>query len=467
VTARANPRSPWVGLLAAAASVTAVTALIFALREAVPVLSTGVLYLLAVLAVSGYWGLWLGLITSVASALAFNFFHIPPTGRFTIAASENWVALAVYLVAAVVVSAFAEAARSRHAEAGERRREADLAMELALVLLGAEPDALPRAAAQIGQALGLRQVRLEQGWVDARAGERAIPLLADGQRIGTAILQRDAEAAPVEQFAERVAPALGVLMDARARRARLADEVVAGEALRRSDVLKTALLRAVSHDLRSPLTAIAAAAGGIDSETLDSSGRKVIKDVISGETERLTALVTNLLDLSRLESGSLHTNSEPISIDEVVEAAADAAAIRDTALDIALKPGLPLVQVDPAQLERALSNLLENAVRHSDRKPVAVRANAHGKRLHVRVTDQGPGVAAAEVDRIFEPFYSAPGSTGGGSGLGLAIAKGLVEANGGRIWVRSLPGQGATFGIDLPLAEPSGEDGGVASGEAG
>src|SRR6476469_8105184 len=121
-----SARSAWVGLLVGALSVAAITALIFALRHAVPVLPTGVLYLFAVLFVAGYWGLWLGLLTAAASALAFNFFHIPPTGRFTIAESENIVGLVVYFIAAIVVSALAHAARSREAEAERRQREADL-----------------------------------------------------------------------------------------------------------------------------------------------------------------------------------------------------------------------------------------------------------------------------------------------------------------------------------------------------
>jgi two-component system sensor histidine kinase KdpD len=241
-------------------------------------------------------------------------------------------------------------------------------------------------------------------------------------------------------------------MDARLRRDRLEDELVENEALRRSEALKTALLRAVSHDLRSPLTAITAAAGGIDSETLSADERHELKEVISGEAERLTGLVANLLDLSRLESGSLESRSEPSAIDEVLDVAAHSPPMRGTELDVQLDPDLPLIEADPAQLERALSNLLENAARHSGGAPVAVRAHAQGSRLLVRITDQGPGIAEDDLVRIFEPFYRGANSAGGGSGLGLAIAKGLVEANGGRLWARSLPGQGATFGVDLPVA---------------
>jgi two-component system sensor histidine kinase KdpD len=446
---RTAGRSIWIGLLVSAVSIVVITAAIFALRKSVPVLATGVLYLLAVLLVAGYWGVWLGLFTAVASTLAFNFFHIPPTGRFTIAESENLVALGVFFVAAIVVSAFAHAARSREAEAGLRQREADLALELGLILLAGGPDSLDLAAERIGAALELSGVRLDEGWVDSGGAEQALPLLADGRRVGTLLLPRPADSA----VGQRLAPALGVLMDARSRRAQLEEDVVENRALRRSEGLKTALLRAVSHDLRSPLTAIAAAAGGIDSATLSPAERREIKEVISGEAERLTHLVTNLLDLSRLESGSIETRSEPSSIQEVLDAVLDSPPLRDSRLDVQLEPDLPLVQVDPAQLERALANLIENGVRHSGGEPVAVRAHAQGSRLVLRITDKGPGIAAEDVERIFEPFYRAPGSAGGGSGLGLAIARGLVEASGGRLWVRSLPGQGATFGIDLPLAK--------------
>jgi two-component system sensor histidine kinase KdpD len=456
VTRRTSAPAAWIGLLVAAASVAAITALIFALRTSVPVLSTGVLYLVAVLLVAVYWGLWLGLLTAAASALAFNFFHIPPTGRFTIAMSENLVGLAVYLIAAIVVSALADVARARQAEAERRQREADLALELALILLGGTPDALERAAARIGESLEVDGVRLDTGWLNPAAGERAVPLLSGRERAGTILFAATADPAAAGQLEQRLAPAIGVLMDARTRRGRLDDEMVENEALRRSEALKTALLRAVSHDLRSPLTAIAAAAGGIDSTTVSASGRSEIKDVISTETERLTRLVANLLDLSRLESGSLDTHAEPSSVDEVLDAVTQSPQLRGAAFDIDLDPDLPLVEADPGQLERALSNLIENGVRHSGGEPLAIRGHAQGSRLVLRITDRGPGIDGTEIDRIFEPFYRGKESSGGGSGLGLAIAKGLIEANGGRVWARSLPGQGATFGIDLPLAAPAG-----------
>ena len=446
---RARPRSVVTGLLVAAASIAAITGLIFALRPHVPVLSTGVLYLLAVLLVSSYWGLWLGLITSVAGAIAFNFFHIPPTGRLTIAAAGNWLALLVYLVAAVVVSAFANQARARADEAERRGREAALAAEIALLVLGPDPTALDRAANRIGAAFGLEGVALLDSWVDGDPQQRAIPLVAGGERVGTLLVDRHAPTGDLEPLL----PALGALLDARRRRAVLEEQKIETQALRRSDTLKTALLRAVSHDLRSPLTAIRAAAGGVDSETVESGERQELAEVIRSETDRLTGLVEALLDLSQLEAGTATPHPEACSIEEVVDAAVSSTALRGASIDVQLPTDLPPVLADPAQLERVVSNLVENAVRYSTNgAPVAVRADASGGRVHVRVTDHGPGIAPDELERIFEPFYRAPEAVGRGSGLGLAIAKGFIEGNGGRIWARSLPGQGSTFTIELPRA---------------
>jgi two-component system, OmpR family, sensor histidine kinase KdpD len=446
---RAQPRSPLVGLLVAAVAVAAITGIIFAIRPHVPVLSTGVLYLLAVLLVSSRWGLWLGLLTSVASAAAFNFFHIPPTGKFTISDPANWLGLGVYFTAAVVISAFADTARARAAEADLGRREADLAAELALVVLGPDPEALDRASARIGEAFGISDVSLEEGWADGNPKRRAIPLVAEGERVGTLLVGRDAD--PDEL--QRLVPALGALLDARRRRRVVEEQAVETRALRRSDTLKTALLRAVSHDLRSPLTAIRAAAGGIESPTVGEGERRELAEVITSEADRLNELVENLLDLSRLESGTAEPHPEPCSVEEIVDAASSSPTLRAARLDVQLPRDLPLVLADPAQLERVVSNLLENAVRHSSNgEPVAVRADASDTRLHLRVADHGPGIAAGELERIFEPFYRSPNARGRGSGLGLAIAKGFVEANDGRLWARSLPGQGSTFTVDLPLA---------------
>jgi two-component system, OmpR family, sensor histidine kinase KdpD len=440
-------RSTALGLLVAALSVAATTALIYPLRKVMPSVSTGVLYLIGVLIVSTGWGLWLGVATSVASAAAFNFFHIPPTGRFTVADAQNWVALAVYFAAAVVTSTLAGQARARALEANERRAEADLAADLARLVLGGTESDLPEAGRRIGGAVGLDDVQLVLDWVDGDERRVAIPLVDDGERVGTLLVPREVSDRQREQLESRVVPALTALVTAARRRELLEEQLVETRALRRSDVLKTALLRAVSHDLRSPITAIRTAAAGIGSQTLDQQDREEMAAVISTETERLARLVDDLLDLSRLEAGTAEPRQQWSSIEEVVEAA----GVGLPGLDVQLDPDLPLVQVDSAQLERAVGNLLQNAVRYSDGQPVSVRAHVSGRRLLLRISDHGPGIPKDQLERIFEPFYRGNGGTHSGSGLGLAIARGFVEANGGRLRAQSLPGQGATFVIELPL----------------
>jgi K+-sensing histidine kinase KdpD len=384
----------WAAITAATLAVAATTLVIYPLRHVVPAVSTGVVYLLAVLLVSTWCGIWLGLATALASALAFNFFHLPPTGRLEIANSQDVVALCVFLAAAVIVSTLAELARTRAHEAEQRREEAD-----------------ERLAAY-------------------RAAE-----------------------------AEREA---------------LQRELVEAQALRRSDELKTALLRAVSHDLRSPLTAIAAAGEALASPRLTDAEREELAAAVMGEASRLSRLVDKLLDLSRLQGGAAAPRAEWCSVEEVLRA-----AIEETphpgGWNVAIDAELPLIRADAAQLERAFANLLENAARHGGEHPVAVRARAVGPRLLVRIVDRGPGIAGSELERIFAPFHRGTTAVAGedghaGSGLGLAVVRGFVEANGGRTWAESSPGQGATFVVELPLepsAAPAPEPAGQRSGAAG
>ncbi len=331
------------GLAASLLCVALATALIYPLREIAPVVSTGVVYMLAVLVVSNYWGLWLGLFTAVASTAAFNFFHIPPTGNLDIANGENWVALGVFLTAAAIASSLAERSRAQ---------------------------------------------------------------------------AREAET----------------------------------EALRRSDETKTALLRTVSHDLRSPLTAIVAAGEALSSETIGDADRRVLADAVRAEASRLSSLVDKLLDLSRLEAGDAPPRTDWCSIEEVITAAVEALGERGDPVEVALDPDLPFVRADATQLERVFVNLLENAVRFRAGGRVLVRSRALPDRVALEVVDQGPGIPRDDLDRVFEPFYHRPDDRSHeGSGLGLAIVRGLVEVNGGRVWAESAPGQGAAFVVELPL----------------
>ncbi len=362
------------GIAVAVLAVAAITAVIYPLREVAPAVSTGVLYLLVVLLVSTLWGWRLGLATSLLAAAAFNFFHIPPTGEFTIAEGENLIALATFLIAAAIGSTLAELARARAAEAEARGLEAEQALER--------------------------------------------------------LLAADAEREVLEA------------------------EAIEGRALKRSDELKTSLLRSVSHDLRTPLTAIVAAGEALSSSSLDDEDRLALADAVTVEGRRLTRLVENLIELSRLEAHAAEPRRDWCSIEEIARAAAVPAAGED-GFRLSIDADTPLIRADAAQLERALFNVIENARRHSGHQLVTIRARPVQERMVVRVVDRGPGIPPDQLESIFEAFNRGPAANGsdghGGSGLGLAIARGFVEANGGRIWAESLPGQGTSFVIELPL----------------
>jgi two-component system sensor histidine kinase KdpD len=442
-------RSTALGVLVAAVSLAVTTALLYPLEDVASAVSLSVLYLLPVLLVSTLWGLWLGLATSVAAALAFNFFHIPPTGRFTIAEAENWVALVVFLVAAAVASTLSELAAARAREAERRRREADLAAELARTLLGT-PDpraALPGAAKRIADALEIDSVSVVLGPVTSDDRHAAIPL---GEH-GTLVVP----VAAADVARERVAPALEALLGAALERERLTREVVETSALRRSDEIKTAVLRSVSHDLRSPLTAIVAAGEALSSPSLTDADRVELSDAITHEGARLTRLVDQLLDLSRLQAGAAEPRTDWMSLDEVIRAAIEDTGAAPDRVRLAIAPDLPLIRADATQRRRAFANLIENALRYGAGHPVSVRARVSGGRILMRVVDQGPGISPAEQERIFSPFYRGPEPAGRGSGLGLAIVRGFVEANGGHVHVESLPGQGTSFVVELPLPTPA------------
>jgi K+-sensing histidine kinase KdpD len=365
----------WVGVLASLTAIGLGTVVVYPLDDVAPVVSLGIVYLPGVLLISIIWGWGLGLFTSVASVIAFNWFHLPPVGHFTVAEDRDLVALAVFAIAAIATSTLAEFARTRAAEAEHRGEEANRAL--------AELAALSR--------------------------------------------ERD----------------------------RMQEEMIEAEALRRSDEIKTALLRSVSHDLRTPLTSIIAAGAALDSPSVTPAERHELSEAVVEQGQRLSRLVENLLDVSRLETGKAEPHREPVDVPELLEAARRSIGAGGEAVRLALDAELPALSADPTQLERAFANLLDNAVRHGHGQPVLVRSRLVGPRLVVRVVDRGPGIPERERARIFEPFYRVDGedSARNGSGLGLAIARGFIEANGGEIDVESLPGQGSSFVVTFSALE--------------
>jgi K+-sensing histidine kinase KdpD len=352
-------------------AVAVVSVAIWVLEPLAPVVSLGVLYLFAVLPVAALWGLPFAIPVSIVSMLAFNWLFLPPTHTFRLADSENWVALAVYLVTAISVSALSDRARRRTQEAEERRREAERAM------------------------------------AEARASEE--------------------------------------------RRLR---EAVEAEALRRSDAVKTAVLRSVSHDLRSPITAITTASEVLRElgDSLSEEDRDELVAAILAQVQRLDRLVANLLELSRLEAGAATPAREPWTVDGLVARVLDVLAADEDRVDVDLSDDIPPVEVDPGQIERALVNVIENALKFSDPATrVELRATSDAGEVLVRVTDSGPGIPAHERERVFEPFVRGAAADGDrGSGLGLAIARGFVVLNGGRLWVAPSLAGGAEFVVALP-----------------
>jgi K+-sensing histidine kinase KdpD len=307
------------------AAVAVVTGVIFALKPVAPVLSLGVLYLFAVLPVAVLWGLPYAVSVSVVSMLAFNFFFLPPTHTLQLHDSENWVALAVYLVTALAVSQLA--------------------------------------------------------------------------------------------------------------------------AFRHSDAVKTAVLRSVSHDLRSPITAIMTASDVLEDsgESLSAEERAELHASIRLQIRRLDRSVGNLLDLSRLEAGAALPVRELWTVDGLIARALEAVGPENDRIEVSLPDDSPPISVDAAQVEHALVNLLENALKFSSpTDPVEMRAESGADQVVVRIRDHGPGIPADEQARVFEPFH------GVGTGLGLAIARGFVQLNGGRIWVESDAGHGTTFAVAFP-----------------
>jgi two-component system sensor histidine kinase KdpD len=443
-----DPPPLWAGIGVATVSVGLTTAVIYPLRHVSPALSNVVLYLLPVLLVAAGWGLWLGLLTAVAGAAAFNFFYIPPVGRFTIADDRDWLALGVFLVAAVVASSLADIARARTREAELRRREADLAAEMARLLLGGATldRALAAVASRLAETFDLSSARIELTEIAAPdARQQALPLRRGEHRVGTLLVPAGAD----PRLGGQVVPALEALLAAALEREALQSEVIETRALRRSDEMKTALLRSISHDLRTPLTAIVTAGEMLSSPAITTGERAELLSALTTEAVRLSDLVDKLLDLSRLHAGAAVPRRDWCSIEELLEVALD--HIGRDGFVLSIDRGLPLIRADAVQIERAFANLLENAARYRDGHPVSVRARAVRERLVVRIVDRGPGLPSGELDRIFEAFYRAPGGAHSGSGLGLAIVRGFIEANDGRVWAESLPGQGATFVVELPL----------------
>ena len=364
------------------------------------------------------------------------------------------------LVAALVVGRLASQSRQRAAEAefraeqaAAREREAAMLADAATALLSGTDDMVAAISADLG-AIGGGQLRLAASSApQAREGEIGLRLPTDARSVW---LYAGASASWTEADLNRLATPLARLLDVAAERETTAARSAEAEAARQADAAKTVILHAVSHDLRSPLTAIRTAAAGLREEDTSPEDRIALIDAIEEEADRLTRLIVNLLDLSRIEAGAVHPRPDWCDLFDVISSAVS--HLREPhephRIQIELEGGLPLVRADASQLERVFSNLIENALRFSPSdQPVRITGGVGARKVTVRVVDRGPGVRASQRNAIFEPFHSAGGDRRDGVGLGLAISRGFVEANGGELRLQADSADGTAFAVSFPLVE--------------
>jgi two-component system sensor histidine kinase KdpD len=443
------------------AAVGVATGVVGLLQSRAPIAGLEVVYLPAVLLVAIRRGGAPALLTALLSVLTLNFLFIPPRHQLTIAHSQDVVVLVVLMIAAAVVSRLAAMARQRAGEAesrarlaAAREREASLLAEVAsAILAGSSVQAqLDGMGPRIAHALGASRARVALESVPAPVdGEIAHPLRTRSRR---AWLYVSSDGDWAQEDPDRLAEPLGRLIDVAVERARVSEQAAEAEASRRAETTRTAILRAISHDLRSPLTAISTAGSALRADVTAGEHGELL-DVIEVEGRRLSKLVDDLLDLSKIEAGAVAPRTDWCDLGDVV-ASAVAHLRTDHPVELALPADLPLVRADAAQLERVFGNLLENAVKFSPLGlPVRVTGGAGAGRVTVRVIDRGEGIAPADRGRIFEPFFRGrseepAGGATPGSGLGLAICRGFVEANGGTIVLASSRERGTAFAVTFP-----------------
>jgi two-component system sensor histidine kinase KdpD len=440
------------------------TAAIAALQSTAPAAGLGIVYLLAVLTLAIRRGELPALIASILGVLTLNYFFIVPRHRFAIAHSQDVVELAVLLIASVVVGRLAAVARQRAAEAEERariatahEREATLLADTAAAILseGSLAAQLESVGKRIAAASGAASTRVVLDPPVTRPGERAVALPSRSRNAWLCVSTKP----PYDQaLIERAVGPIAALIDVAVERDEALERTAETEAAKRLEAAKTAILHAISHDLRSPITAIATAGSALRTSGITARERSELIAAIEAESARLARLVDDLLDLSRIEAGAVAPQADWCDLHDV--AASAAGRFRSShPIEFSLPPDLPLVRADATQLERVFSNLIENAIKFSPKDlPVEIRGGAGPAWVTVRFIDRGRGIPLDQRGRIFEPFFRGRGTGAGGSGLGLAICQGFVEANGGRITVQSDLGHGTSFAVSFPaVPQPDGQ----------
>jgi len=431
--------------------------------------------LLAILGISTWWGLAEATVASVIAMLGFNFWFLPPVGTFTIQDPQNWVALLAFLVAAVTASQLSAHARRRTAEAEARRLEIERLYKLlqAMLFTGSARKTIREFVNRVVQVFGCSAAALYYHPADevVRSGPeshvvsdhdlRAIAetesLTIDDKR-GLALAAVRLGGRPLGSLA-LIGPlptaeslrAMVNLVALAIERARASEDASHAEAARQSEVLKSALLDALAHDIKTPLTSIKAAVGNL----LRGNTERDLLTIIDEEADRLNSLAAETIAMARIEAGKLHLEKGPVELESLIQSVLHdhAAALESRAVTVSVSPGLPPAEADAEFVEQVLKQLVENALKYSpDTSPLIITAGQKGGRIVIGVADRGKGIEENERALIFDKFFRGRQyrfSTSG-TGMGLAIAKGIVEAHGERIWVESEPGQGSVFYFSLP-----------------
>jgi two-component system sensor histidine kinase KdpD len=456
-------RRQMLGWLTAAVGLPALTLLLANLHHQVTLPGELLLYLALVVAVAMAGGTWPGLGAAVTADLLANWFFIPPVHTFTIGDSNNLVALAVFLAVAGVVSWLVGYAARRSAEAARGRAEADTLVRLAGALL-TEQDPLAEVMGQVRATFGLQGVSLlrrdgSTGWhAEVVTGEHA-PEQPE-QATDTAFLNNDTVLAingpDLSADDRRVLRAFTDQLAVALRSRQLQAEAATAESFSQASEFRTALLRAVSHDLRTPLASIKASASTLLADDLDLPAvtTKELLNTIDEQADRLNSLIGNLLDMSRLRSGTFELLLQDVGLDEVVAQALASLGDRSTLIVSDVPENLPRVYTDAALLERAIANVIDNAITFSPAgEAVRLQASAFGESVELRVIDRGPGIRPDQRERVFEPFQRLGDQHAGtGVGLGLAVARGFVDALGGDLTIDDTAGGGATITFFLKAA---------------
>ncbi len=458
--------------------------------------TTALTYLLVVLITAAAARLWVAIVTSLVADLSLNYFFMPPFGTLTIADPQNWVALFVFLAVSVIASQLSAAVRDRERESSARRDELGRLFDLSRdILLSTDSTeairqlvtfvarrfdlefaavCLPRAGRWDLYEAGTRSVRLEESELsqafagavpalefDARArtysGHRSIE--SDGEDVRLVPLRFGTKAIGLLAAAGRpIEPgtldALAGVVAIAVERAQFLEERKTAALARQSEELKSALLASLAHDLKTPLTAIRVAATNLRSSWVQEADRQEQGDVILTEVERLHRLFQNILEMARIDAGAIATDLRWVHPSEIVEAALDQVehALRSHRVEIESEPE-QLVRLDPRLTAAALAHLLENAAQYTDpASPISVRMSVSPDGLTLSVRDHGRGIAAPDLPHLFDRFYrgEAARQRTSGTGMGLSIARGMLAAEGGRVWAENCPDGGAQFTIVVP-----------------